>query len=183
MTTNNVSCSVFTIMKPCLGLLHGNNFASGALLDNLVLPHASNLVLVPRSPKTHIYQMYNDTVGAWRPIIHRANQADIGRLEILQGWPYQHLLQYMYIRGVAIPLPPPHPPPQPNLKVSQYNQTYRWKVKSFSAMDFQYFHFISIFTTFFILSNKNAKININCTQYMLFVSLFITLYRCYGFIL
>ena len=84
------------------------------------------------------------------------------------------------IQGVAIPL---SPPPQPNLKVSQYNQTYRWKVKSFSAMDFQYFHFISIFTTFFILSNKNAKININCTQYMLFVSLFITLYRCYGFIL
>ena len=39
------------------------------------------------------------------------------------------------------------PLPQPKLKVSQYNQTYCWKVKSISAMDFQY-----------ILSNKNAQI-------------------------
>ena len=83
----------------------------------------------------------------------------------------------LLLQGVAIPL---SPPPQPNLKVSQYNQTYRWKVKSFSAMDFQYFHFISIFTTFLILSNKNAKINKNRTQYMLFVFLFITLYVYYG---
>ena len=30
-------------------------------------------------------------------------------------------------------------PPQPKLKVTQYNQTYCWKVKSISGMDFQYF--------------------------------------------
>ena len=33
----------------------------------------------------------------------------------------------------------PPPLPQPKLKVAQYNQTYCRKVKSISAMDFQYF--------------------------------------------
>ena len=45
----------------------------------------------------------------------------------------------------------------PKLKVAQYNQTYCWKVKSFSAMDFQYFHFISIFTTFLYSQTKMLK--------------------------
>ena len=52
----------------------------------------------------------------------------------------------------------PPPLPQPKLKVAQYNQAYCRKVKSISAMDFQYFYFVSIFTIFFILSNKNAQI-------------------------
>ena len=61
----------------------------------------------------------------------------------------------MQVQGVSIPC---HPPPQPKLKVAQYNQTYRRKVESISAMDFQYFHFVSIFTIISILSNKNAQI-------------------------
>ena len=40
------------------------------------------------------------------------------------------------------------PPPEPKLKVAQYNQTYCRKVESISAMDFQYFYFVSIFTIF-----------------------------------
>ena len=81
------------------------------------------------------------------------------------------------IQGVSIPCPPP---PQPKLKVAQYNQTYCRKVKSISAMDFHYFYFVSIFTAFFILSNKNAQIHKNRTQSMLFNCLFLTLYGCYG---
>ena len=61
-----------------------------------------------------------------------------------------------WLQGVAI-----HciPPPQNNLKVAQYNKTYCQKVKSFSAMDFQYFLFctVLIFTTFLMLSNENAQ--------------------------
>ena len=53
------------------------------------------------------------------------------------------------------------PLPQPKLKVAQYNQTYCRKVKSISAMDFQYFCFVSIFASFFMLSNKKAKVNKN----------------------
>ena len=75
------------------------------------------------------------------------------------------------------------PPPQPKLKVAQYNQTYCRKVKSISAMDFHYFYFVSIFTAFFILSNKNAQIHKNRTQSMLFNCLFLTLYGCYGILL
>ena len=37
------------------------------------------------------------------------------------------------VQDVTIPQPPL---PQPKLKVAQYNQTYCWKVKSISAMDF-----------------------------------------------
>ena len=84
---------------------------------------------------------------------------------------------FHYIQGVSIPC---HPPPQPKLKVAQYNQTYCRKVKSISAMDFHYFYFVSIFTAFFILSNKNAQIHKNRTQSMLFNCLFPTLYGCYG---
>ena len=62
---------------------------------------------------------------------------------------------YCTIQGVSIPC---SPSPQPKLKVAQYNQAYCRKVKSISAMDFQYFHFVSIFTIFSILSNKNAQI-------------------------
>ena len=40
---------------------------------------------------------------------------------------------------------------QPKLKVAQYNKTYCRKVKSISAMDFQYLRFVSIFASFFIL--------------------------------
>merc|ERR1712115_410462 len=47
-------------------------------------------------------------------------------------------------------------------------------------MDFHYFYFVSIFTAFFILSNKNAQIHKNRTQSMLFNCLFLTLYGCYG---
>ena len=75
------------------------------------------------------------------------------------------------------------PPPQHNLKVAQYNQIYCRKVKSISAMDFQYCYFVSIFTTVSILSKKNAKIHKNHTQSMLFICLFITLYGCYGILL
>ena len=59
------------------------------------------------------------------------------------------------VQGVTIPY---SPPPPPKLKVAQYNQTYCRKAKSISAMDFQCFHFVSIFTIFSILSNKNAQI-------------------------
>ena len=88
--------------------------------------------------------------------------------------------QSIIIQGVSIPC---HPPPQPKLKVAQYNQTYCRKVKSISAMDFHYFYFVSIFTAFFILSNKNAQIHKNRTQSMLFNCLFLTLYGCYGILL
>ena len=72
----------------------------------------------------------------------------------------------------------PHPQPKP--KVAQYNQTYCLKVKSISAMDFQYFYFVSIFTIFLILSNKNAQIHKNRTQSTLFICFFTTLYGFYG---
>ena len=84
------------------------------------------------------------------------------------------------VQGVSIPCPPP---PQPKLTVAQYNQTYCRKVKSISAIDFHYFYFVSIFTTFFILSNKNAQIHKNRTQSMLFNCLFLTLYGCYRILL
>ncbi|XP_012941552.1 uncharacterized protein LOC106012621 [Aplysia californica] len=66
--------SVFSILKPCLVLLHGNHFLPGPYWDALI-PHAPNLVHVPRSPQTHIHG---------RKIVHVANQADIARLEVLQ---------------------------------------------------------------------------------------------------
>ena len=72
------------------------------------------------------------------------------------------------------------PLPQPKLKVAQYNQTYCRKVKSISAMDFQYFYFVSIFTIFLILSNKNAQIHKNRTQSTLFICFFTALYGFYG---
>ena len=50
-------------------------------------------------------------------------------------------------------------------------------------MDFQYFCFVSIFASFFILSNKNAKIHKNRTQSTLFICFFITLYGFYGILL
>ena len=87
---------------------------------------------------------------------------------------------YIYVQGVSIPCPPP---PQPKLKVAQYNQTYCRKVKSISAMDFHYFYFVSIFTAFFILSNKDAKIHKNGTQSSPFICFSITLYGFYGILL
>ena len=54
------------------------------------------------------------------------------------------------------------------LKVAQCNQTYCRKVKSISAIDFQYLRFVLIFAIFYILSNKNAKIHKNLTQSTLF---------------
>ena len=69
--------------------------------------------------------------------------------------PYQPVCLYTGCNDTLAPLP------QPKLKVAQYNQTYCRKVKSISAMDFQYFCFVSIFASFFILSNINAKIHKN----------------------
>ena len=49
------------------------------------------------------------------------------------------------------------PLPQPKLKVAQYNQTYCRKVKLISAMDFQYFRFVSIFASFLYSRTKMLK--------------------------
>ena len=51
----------------------------------------------------------------------------------------------------------PHPLPQPKLKVAKYNQTYCRKVKSNSAMDFQYFCLVSIFASFLYSRTKMLK--------------------------
>ena len=75
------------------------------------------------------------------------------------------------------------PPPQPNLKVAQYNQNLFSESKTNFCDGFSIFHFISIFTSFFILSNKNAKIHKNRTQCTLFICFFITLYGFYGILL
>ena len=49
------------------------------------------------------------------------------------------------------------PLPQIKLNVAQYNQTYCRKVKSISAMDFQYFCFVSIFASFLYSQTKMLK--------------------------
>ena len=49
------------------------------------------------------------------------------------------------------------PLPQPKLKIAQYKQPYCRKVKSISAMDFQYFHIVSIFASFLYSRTKMLK--------------------------
>ena len=86
------------------------------------------------------YQISDAQIGVHELDLYQTQKCDV------------HLMTYRVFRYLV------PPPPQPKLNVAQYNQTYCRKVKSISAMDFQYFYFVSIFTIFSILSNKNAQI-------------------------
>ena len=90
--------------------------------------------------------MYITTLSVWHRHV-------ITRPDIYYIIGCRCLMTQIQLQGVTIPSPPP-PLAQSKLKVAHYNQTYRRKVKSISAMDFQYFCFVSIFASFLYSRTK-----------------------------
>ena len=72
-----IAYSVVTIQKPCLILFHGSHYGPSKFLDAF-LPYAPNLVFIPKEAVTHVPST-NVTIEA------KANQADVARLQILEG--------------------------------------------------------------------------------------------------